>query len=62
MLNQTEYLDKLLERLNIADCYVADIPIQPGLKFDTKIKPDNVSKYPFCELLVGCLNYSMSPI
>lgn len=58
---QTEYIDKLLERFNMADYNAADIPIQPSLKFDTKIKPDNLSKYPFREL-VGCLNCLMLPI
>lgn len=59
VLNQSDYIDKLLQRFNMVDCSGAPTPMEPKLNLviDEGDK-EHASKFPYRELL-GCLSYVM---
>ena len=55
---QSQYLQKILERFNMADCRPISTPLETGVRFSRKVENDEGTDMKNYQAAIGCLTYA----
>jgi len=59
-VNQTKYVEKILDRFNMSDCYARNIPCDPSIVNTSTVESDELANATLYREIVGSLIYIMT--